>query len=309
MSSGRLPSCGGDLTAVCDLPLSSVPASGIRNANVVLMIHSGTMSRQSKQRANRKEGNQDGSMGSFMTEEKLDDTLVAIATYNEKENLPRLVPAILNAVPAARILIIDDNSPDGTGVWCDEFASTDPRLKCMHRSGKLGLGSAAVAGIRHAIEHDYRLLVNLDADFSHPPDVIPRLIEALHVAQADVAIASRYMPGGKIEGWPWRRRLSSRMINALARGGLGLKVSDCSGSFRCYSVAALRRLDLDRLLSRGYAFYEEILLRLQQQGMTFTEVPFTFVERELGTTKLGYSEAVRAAVLLVRLSLATLIGR
>ncbi len=229
-------------------------------------------------------------------------TLVSIATYNERENLPRLVPAILQAVPDATILVVDDNSPDGTGVWCDEFAKSDSRLVCMHRAGKSGLGTAAIAGINYAIENEFDLLVNLDADFSHPPAVIPDLINKLVETGADVAIGSRYMPGGNIEGWPWRRKISSRMVNWLARKGLGLNVSDCSGSFRCYSVAALKRMDVSKLQADGYSFYEEVLVQLTRSGATFCEVPFTFVEREQGVTKLGYTEAIQAGLHLLKMS-------
>ena len=229
-------------------------------------------------------------------------TLVSIATYNERENLPRLVPAILQAVPAAKILVVDDNSPDGTGAWCDEFAANDSRLVCMHRAGKLGLGTAAIAGINYAIENKFDLLVNLDADFSHPPDVIPDLVDKLHETGAEVAIGSRYMAGGDIQGWPWRRKISSRMVNWLARKGLGLDVSDCSGSFRCYSVAALERMDVSQLKADGYSFYEEVLVQLTRSGATFCEVPFTFVERERGVTKLGYAEAVSAGLHLLKMS-------
>ena len=232
--------------------------------------------------------------------------LVSIATYNEVENLPRLVPAILQVVPTATILVIDDNSPDGTGKWCDEFATADNRLVCIHRTGKLGLGSAAIAGINYAIEHDFDLLVNLDADFSHPPAVIPDLVEKLNETGTDVAIGSRYMPGGSIEGWPWRRKISSRIVNWMARKGLGLDVSDCSGSFRCYSVTALKRMDASKLTADGYSFYEEVLLRLARSGATFCEVPFTFVEREQGVTKLGYAEAIQAGTHLLKMSIAAL---
>lgn len=235
--------------------------------------------------------------------------LVSIATYNEIENLPRLLPAILQAVPAASILVIDDNSPDGTGAWCDEFATSDSRLVCMHRSGKLGLGSAAIAGINYAMEQDFDLLINLDADLSHPPAAIPDLVRKLDETGADVAIGSRYMPGGNIEGWPWRRKISSRLINWLARTGLGLDVSDCSGSFRCYSVAALKRMDVSQLTADGYSFYEEVLLRLSLSGATFCEVPYTFVEREQGVTKLGYVDAISAGLHLIRLSTTARIGR
>jgi len=234
--------------------------------------------------------------------------LVAIATYNERENLPKLVPGIFNAVPAADILVVDDNSPDGSGDWCDEFGKTDSRLKCIHRSGKLGLGSAAIAGIQYAMDHGFDLLINMDADLSHSPDQIPQLIEAVQQQGADVAIGSRYMKKGSIEGWPLRRRVSSRMVNGLARFGLGLNVSDCSGSFRCYRVATLRELRQDELTATGYSFYEEVLFRLAKNSAKFVEVPITFVERQHGITKLGYAEAIRAGLHLTKLAIGRRFG-
>lgn len=243
-------------------------------------------------------------------------TLICLATYNERENLPRLVPRILDVAPDADVLVVDDNSPDGTGDWCDEFAqsnSSDSRgshLLCIHRSGKLGLGTAAIEGIRFAIENEYELLVNLDADLSHSPEQIPDLIAALNEHTADVAVGTRYAEGGGIEGWPWRRRMSSRIVNWLARIGLGLNLPDCSGSFRCYRVDTLRRLNIeDQLTAVGYSFYEEILLRLAQHSAKFVEVPITFVEREHGVTKLGYAEAIQSGMHVLRLALATRLGR
>ena len=160
-----------------------------------------------------------------------DRFLVTLATYNEIDNLPRLINEIHQYEPDADILVIDDNSPDGTGKWVDEQAETDPRINCIHRERKLGLGSATLAGFQYAIDHDYDLVVNLDADFSHHPRHIPALIECVRDdnASADVSIGSRYVKGGGIEGWPWYRRIMSKCVNVYARLLLGLPSKDCSG--------------------------------------------------------------------------------
>src|SRR3954470_18107626 len=147
-------------------------------------------------------------------------TLVTIATYNEIENLPRLVEEIWQVAPQADILVIDDNSPDGTGKWCDERVTSEPRLKCVHRAGKLGLGTATIAGMQYAIEHDYDYVLNMDADFSHHPRHIPAILGGMN--EADVAIGSRYCPGGGTKDWPVQRRLMSWAVNTYARCLLGL---------------------------------------------------------------------------------------
>lgn len=224
------------------------------------------------------------------------NTLVSLATYNEIENLPRLVDEILTAVPNVHVLVVDDNSPDGTGDWCDRQAAEEPRLKCLHRAGKLGLGTATVAAMRYAIQHDYRYLLNMDADFSHHPRYLAPLLVSMESplvgGQADVAIGSRYVLGGQIEGWPLRRHLMSRAVNFYTRTVLGLSAKDCSGTFRCYRVALLKKVDFDRIRSRGYSFQEEILWRLKKLGARFCEVPITFVDREQGQSKIDLREAV-----------------
>lgn len=227
--------------------------------------------------------------------------LVSVATYDELENLPSLVEKIFAACPDCHLLVVDDNSPDGTGKWCEEYRSTDPRMRCMHRPGKLGLGTAAVAGVQYAIENGYQLLVNLDADHSHDPAVIPRLVELVRGGQCEVAVASRYIPGGKIEGWPLTRRIVSRLVNTIARYGLGIPSRDTSGSFRCYDVQALKRIDWDEFQSLGYSFYEEVLYRLHRAGVSMEEYPVTFVDRQLGTTKANLREAWRSGWQLLRL--------
>lgn len=234
-------------------------------------------------------------------------TLVAIATYNEVENLPTLVDAIQQALPDADLLVVDDNSPDGTGRWCDERATTDPRLRVLHRAGKLGLGSATYAAMRVALADGYDVFCTLDADWSHPPDRLPALVAALD--RVDVAIGSRYCPGGKIVGWPLRRRVASRVVNTAARWLLRLPTRDSSGAFRAYRVEALGSLDLEAMRETGYAYLEEVLWRLKRGGATFAEAPITFTERRAGASKISWREGARAARILVALGWSEWFGR
>ena len=222
-------------------------------------------------------------------------TLVTLATYNEIENLPRLVDDIFAAASDIDILVIDDNSPDGTGAWCDRRAEIDPRLRCLHRAGKLGLGTATIAGMRYAIEHDYRYVLNMDADFSHHPRHVSALLAGMEgrgaKPAADVMIGSRYIRGGAIEGWPFRRLLMSRGVNAYARLLLGLSARDCSGAFRCYRTSLLAKVDFDKVRSRGYSFQEEILWHLKRLGARIEETPITFADRRRGVSKIDSGEA------------------
>ena len=232
--------------------------------------------------------------------------LIAIPTYNELGSLPSLVAEIFRHLPHCEILVIDDHSPDGTGRWCDEYAQSEPRLKCIHRQGKGGIGSALLAGLRYAEERGYRLVVTMDADFSHAPAELPRLVAAMDSgpvqAPVDVAIASRYTKGGGVEGWSLRRRLMSRLVNLVARWLLGLRVRDCSTGFRCYRTAAVKPLLNGDFFARGYAFEEEILFRLQRQDASFDEVPSRFVNRDRGGSKLNTAEAIKAGWVLLRLA-------
>ncbi len=224
-------------------------------------------------------------------------TLVTVATYNEMENLPRLVDEVFLVAPQAHLLVIDDNSPDGTGRWADERAEEDSRVHVLHRPGKLGLGTAIVAGMQYALEHQYDYVLNMDADFSHRPQYIPDLLAAMDRPEGppvDVAVGSRYVAGGGVEGWPWRRRFMSSSINWYARILLGLPVRDCSGAFRCYRASALAKLNFDAIRSRGYSFQEEILWHLKRQGARFAEVPIVFVDRTAGRSKINTREALLA---------------
>lgn len=226
-------------------------------------------------------------------------TLVTVATYNEIENLPALVEAIWQVAPQADVLAIDDNSPDGTGRWCDEQSAAEPRLFCLHRPGKLGLGTATIAGMKYAIEQGYEYVLNMDADFSHHPRYIPALLAAME--SADVSIGSRYCPGGGTKDWPLSRRLMSWGVNAYARLLLGLSPRDTSGAFRCYRVSLLERLDFATIVSRGYSFQEEILYRLKRLGARMVETPIVFADRERGQSKINKQEALAALGVIFRL--------
>ena len=219
-------------------------------------------------------------------------TLITLCTYNEVDNLRGLIPELLSLVPTANILVIDDNSPDGTGTLVAEMAKHDDRVRLLNRPGKQGLGTATLAGFRYAIEHSYELLVNMDADFSHGPKYVPQLIAA--AADYDVVIASRYVVGGGVAGWTFRRKLMSQTINFWARFWLGLKTADNSGSFRCFRVSRLAEVDWDLTVARGYAFQEEILYRCHRVGCRMIEIPFIFEDRRFGVTKINLKECIVA---------------
>jgi len=226
--------------------------------------------------------------------------LVSLATYNEAGNLRPLVETIRTYAPLSSILIIDDNSPDGTGRLADELGKTFPNIHVIHREGKLGLGTAILAAIRFAIEHDFDYLLNLDADFSHPPRFIPDLLKGM--ADHDVMIGSRYVRGGGVEGgFTLKRRLMSSGINGYARLLLGLTTSDNSGAFRCYRVSKLAEIDLEQVRSRGYSFQEEILFWCKTVGCRMGETPILFENRRSGTSKINMREAVSALWILLQL--------
>ena len=247
-----------------------------------------------------------------MVSPNADKTLVQMATYNEIENLPPLVDEVFAHVPDAHVLVIDDNSPDGTGKWCEQRAAQDPRVHCLHREGKLGLGTAILAGMRYAIEHGYRYVLNMDADFSHHPKYLPALIASMDPPgeqTADVGIGSRYIPGGGVIDWPLKRKLMSQAVNVYSRWLLWLEPKDCSGGFRCYRTAALAKLDLSNIRSRGYSFQEEILWRLRRHGCTFRETPIIFADRERGQSKINSQEAWRALRIIAAIGAKNLLGR
>lgn len=232
--------------------------------------------------------------------------LIILCTYNERENLVRLIPEIHAFLPHADIVVIDDNSPDGTGKLADEISVSDPRIQVVHRPGKLGLGTAALTGLRFAIERNYDYVINMDADFSHRPQDLPALVYLMY--SADVAIGSRYIPGGGVVGWGPDRHFMSRGINWYARLLLRLSTRDNSGAFRCYRVSKLRELDLDKFIARGYAFQEEVLYRCRRIGCRLVETPIVFDERRYGSTKINKLEAIAALWVIFRLGIEGLRG-
>ena len=232
--------------------------------------------------------------------------LVNLATYNERDNLAELIAAIHTAEPRADVLVIDDNSPDGTGALADELARRDPRVRVLHRPGKQGLGTAILASMRYAIDHGYDLLLNLDADFSHPPRYLPARLAGMR--DHDVMIGSRYVLGGGSRGWPLTRRLISRTVNLFVRLFLRLPVRDASGGFRCYRVSTLRAADLGRVRSRGYSFQQEVLFRCHQAGCRLGEFPIVFENRKAGASKVNWRESVRSLSMLVWLGTRNRLG-
>jgi dolichol-phosphate mannosyltransferase len=235
-----------------------------------------------------------------------DRLLVSIATYNERENLRGLVASILGFLPEANVLIVDDASPDGTGELADTLATEDPRVRVKHRSGKLGLGSAIVAGMKYAIDEGYQRFVSMDADRSHDPKYLPALTD---LNGYDVKIGSRYIPGGGVENWPLSRYLISRGVNVFCRVLLNVPARDASGGFRCYRTSLLRRINLDDLWSKGYSFQEEMLLRCLVAGARVRETPIVFADRREGASKANVKEMARSLSVLVKLGLAAKFNR
>jgi dolichol-phosphate mannosyltransferase len=232
--------------------------------------------------------------------------LISIATYNERDNLAPLIQEIHTVASATDILVIDDNSPDGTGALADELATADPRVHVLHRAGKLGLGTAILAGMRHAMDNKYDFLINMDADFSHHPRYLPALLAGMN--KVDIMIGSRYVPGGGSENWPWTRELMSRSVNALARLLMRIPAHDTSGAFRCYRVAKLRQTDLANLLSRGYSFQEEVLYRCRKAGAKMGETPILFANRRAGASKVNPREAIRSMGVLILVGIQATFG-
>ncbi|TYP88100.1 polyprenol monophosphomannose synthase [Blastococcus xanthinilyticus] len=221
---------------------------------------------------------------------------VCVPTYDERESLPRTVAALRRAVPEADLLVIDDNSPDGTGAVAEEIAGRDPHVRVLHRPGKAGLGPAYVAGFRWALAQGYDVVAQMDADGSHRPEDLPRLLSAL--SGADAVLGSRWVPGGEARDWPWRREVLSRTANHYVRLALQLPLGDATGGFRAFRRHALERVDLDGVQCEGYCFQVDVARRLLAAGLRVVEVPIVFLDRELGTSKMS-GRIVREALLRV----------
>ncbi|MFG0260941.1 MAG: polyprenol monophosphomannose synthase [Novipirellula sp. JB048] len=228
--------------------------------------------------------------------------LVGVCTYNEAENIAAMIERLRAVLPDADLLIVDDDSPDGTARIALALADQMAQVRVQVREHERGLGSAIRYAMQQAIEHSYDYFLNLDGDLSHDPAQLPRLLDhAMADPEVDVVVGSRYVTGGEIVGWPWRRRVMSRMVNRFATLCLRLPVKDCSGSMRCYRVDALKRLNLGDWNSPGYSLLEEVLVLLKRDGAVMGEVPITFTDRQRGQSKLTLREAARSAVKIVSL--------
>ena len=209
---------------------------------------------------------------------------VVIPTYNERDNICPITARVRSAVPGADLLIVDDNSPDGTGKIADELAAADEHIHVLHRPAKVGLGAAYIAGFEAALDQGYDTIVEMDADGSHQPEDLPKLLTAL--AGADIVLGSRWIPGGKTLNWPKSRELLSRAGNAYARIMLGIPLRDITGGYRAYRASALWKIGLEDVESVGYSFQIDLVRRAVQAGLALAEVPITFVERTQGTSKM-----------------------
>ncbi|WP_020673462.1 polyprenol monophosphomannose synthase [Amycolatopsis nigrescens] len=226
----------------------------------------------------------------------IEPVLVVIPTYNERENLGPILRRLHETLPEVHALVVDDGSPDGTGELADELAAADERVHVMHRTEKAGLGAAYIAGFRWALAKGYATLVEMDADGSHAPEDLPRLLDAL--GDADLVVGSRYVPGGSVVNWPKRREILSRGGNLYSRIALGVRVNDITAGFRAYRREVLEKLALDEVASHGYCFQIDLTWRTVDAGFSVVEVPITFTEREIGESKMSGS-IVREAVIRV----------
>jgi dolichol-phosphate mannosyltransferase len=227
------------------------------------------------------------------------DALVIVPTYNEHENLPLITRAILDASDRIEILVVDDNSPDGTGQLADELVAKEPRIHVLHRERKEGLGRAYLAGFGWALKHDYAFVLEMDADFSHDPRHLPELLSA--AAHADLVLGSRYVEGGGTQNWGTLRRVVSKGGSLYARIALGVHIRDLTGGFKCFRRETLEQLDLASVRSEGYSFQIELTYRAVSLGLRVVEVPIVFVDRRVGKSKMSRRIFFEAAGMVLRL--------
>ncbi|MEV7037775.1 polyprenol monophosphomannose synthase [Amycolatopsis sp. NPDC051061] len=227
---------------------------------------------------------------------EIEPVLVVIPTYNERENLGPILDRLQKVLPDVHVLVVDDGSPDGTGELADERAAANDHVHVMHRTEKAGLGAAYIAGFRWGLAREYNTIVEMDADGSHAPEDLPRLLDA--VGDADLAIGSRYVPGGAVVNWPLKRQVLSRGANIYSQVALGMRTRDITAGFRAYRRPVLEKLALDEVNSHGYCFQIDLTLRTADAGFEIVEVPITFTEREIGESKMDGS-IIREAFLRV----------
>ncbi len=227
---------------------------------------------------------------------------VVIPTYNEKDNVRELAAAVLKVLPKdGAVLFVDDNSPDGTGNIIDEISSAEPRVSCLHREKKEGLGRAYVAGFTKALQMGADLVIEMDCDFSHDPAVVPQFVETMEKENADVVIGSRYVKGGKCVNWPFKRLLISKCGGIFVRTVTGMPVKDPTGGFKCFRRAVLEKIDLQKVESGGYSFQLEMNHRTWMAGFKIVEIPITFAERRAGYSKLSMGIATESVKMVLKL--------
>ena len=226
--------------------------------------------------------------------------IVVVPTYNERQNIDALLEASLGLPIGIHVLVVDDGSPDGTGSRVDEWSRRNARVGVIHRPKKMGLGTAYIAGFSRALSEGFEAVIEMDADFSHRPSYVPELLAK--AADFDLVIGSRFVAGGGTSGWGLHRRLLSEGANVFARGMLGLKVRDCTAGFRCYTAAALGRIDFTSVLAEGYSFQVEMLFRILKSGGRVAEIPIIFEERRHGRSKISRTEVFKAIGTVLRLS-------
>ncbi len=231
-------------------------------------------------------------------------TIICIPTYNEGENIIRMIDAVHGIVPEAHVLVIDDGSPDGTARLVRERMTSDPRVHIIERAGKMGLGTAYCAGFAYALGHDYELIMEMDADFSHDPKDTRRLLEA--VADCDLVIGSRYIQGVNVINWPMSRLLLSWFANLYTRVITGMPVADATGGFKCFRASVLRGIDLTKIRSNGYAFQIEMNYKAWRGGARINEIPIVFTDRVSGVSKMSKNIVYEAAFLVWKLKLGTI---
>ncbi len=233
--------------------------------------------------------------------------MVVVPTYNERQNVQELIPKVLSQLPGIEMLIVDDASPDGTGGYVDSVAAGEPRVHTIHRPGKMGLGSAYVEGFKYALDAGADLIVQMDADFSHDPDVIPELVKRCD--EYDVVLGSRYITGANVVNWPLRRLFLSYFANVYTHIVTGLPLRDSTGGFKCFKRKVIAALDLDAIRSDGYSFQIEVNFRCWRKGFSIIEIPIVFVDRHSGTSKMSRRIVWEAMWLVWRLRLERILRR